>query len=57
MVDFDSYDRLIEEVEEAFAALGPGPRLDQPVQALRGASTATHDVLGLGIGDTFTDPG
>lgn len=54
---YNSYDQLIRQVDEAFGALGAGLQLDQPVQALRGASAATHDVLGLAVGDTFADPG
>lgn len=52
-----SYDQLLDWAARAFAALGDGVRLDTPLRALRGDTTATHDLLNRVIGEEFTDPG
>lgn len=53
----DSYDQLLDWATRAFAALGDGVRLDAPLPALRGDTTATHDLLNRVVGEEFTDPG
>ncbi len=52
-----SYDQLLDWASQAFAALGNGVRLDAPLRALRGDTTATHDLLNRASGEEFTDPG
>lgn len=52
-----SYDQLLDWAARAFAALGNGVRLDAPLHALRGDTTATHDLLNREVGEEFTDPG
>jgi hypothetical protein len=52
-----SYDQLLDWAARAFAALGTGVRLDAPLRALRGDTTATHDLLNRTPGEEFTDPG
>ncbi len=52
-----SCDVLIAWATDAFAALGDEVQLDVPVQALRGDTTLTHDLLNRSPGDEFVDPG
>lgn len=52
-----SYDQLLDWAARAFGALGDGVRLDAPLRALRGDSTATHDLLNRVVGEEFTDQG
>lgn len=53
----ESYDQLLDWAARAFAALGAGVRLDGPLRALRGDTTATHDLLNRAPGEELTDPG
>lgn len=52
-----SYDQLLDWAAQAFDALGDGVRLDAPLRALRGDTTATHDLLNRAVGEEFIDPG
>lgn len=57
IVGYESYDEVLADVHAAFATLGNAARLDEPVQAFRGASDDTHPILALAPGTTFRDDG